>query len=476
MRKPFPLVVLLVAVLLGAGLVTAQTAPGQYPPGQYPPGQYPPGQYPPGQYPPGQYPPGQYPPNTYPGNVPGINVPSINFPKRHPKDKKSDSGDDGLQMKLASADGTLRKLGEKDLYLETASKRVLRFRLLAKTRFQNTKGEPVRDSLLHPGDQLSVQVNTDDPETALRIVLMRAAKPAEREAAERPIDEASVHTPAEQDFGKPRTVTAAEPAPAEKESPAVNIAPAEPAAIAGPSHPATGSDDQIILEARMAAESLTASLPDFLVEQVTTRYFSNGFPADWQTIDTVTADVASVQGTEQYSNVLINGVSADRPIERTGAWSTGEFVSTLQDVLSIATNAAFHRRGPDRIAGRSAVVFDFKVAQANSHWGLVAPDQRRFNPAYDGAIWIDQETGRVLRIEQHTTALPADFPVKRAETNLDYAFARIGESMFLLPSASENIGCMSGSGVCTRNAITFHNYRKFSTDSNVTFSKFRAAP
>ena len=466
MRKPSLPAVSIVAVLLGcAGVAAAQTAPGQYPPGQYPPGQYPPGQYPPGQYPPGQYPPGV-----------GINVPSINLPKRQPKDnKKSDSADDGLQIKLASADGTLRKMGEKDLYLEAVSKRILRFRLLAKTRFQNSKGEPVRDSLLHPGDQLSVQVNTDDPETALRIVLVRGGKPSEREAAERPIDEASVHTPVGDDFGKARTVTAAEPASAEKESPGVSVAPAEPAAIAGPSHPANGSDDQIILEARMAAESLTASLPDFLVDQETTRYFSTGFPATWQTIDTVTADVASVKGSEQYRNVLINGVPADRPIERTGAWSTGEFVSTLQDVLATSTNAAFHRRGADRIAGRAALVFDFKVAQANSHWGLVAPDQRRFNPAYEGAVWIDQETGRVLRIEQRTTALPPDFPLKRAESTLEYAFARIGESMFLLPSASENIGCMSGSGTCTRNAIAFRNYRKFSTDSNVTFEKFRAA-
>jgi len=463
MRKPSLPAVSIVAVLIGcAGVAAAQTAPGQYPPGQYPPG---------------QYPPGQYPPNTYPGNAPvGINVPSINLPKRHPKDKKSDSADDGLQVKLASADGTLRKMGEKDLYLEAASKRILRFRLLAKTRFQNSKGEPVRDSLLHPGDQLSVQVNTDDPETALRIVLVRGGKPFEREAAERPIDESSVHTPVGEDFGKARTVTAAEPAPAEKELPGVSVAPAEPAAaIAGPSHPANGSDDQIILEARMAAESLTSSLPDFLVDQVTTRYFSTAFPATWQTIDTVTADVASVHGSEQYRNVLINGVPADRPIERTGAWSTGEFVSTLQDVLATSTNAAFHRRGAERITGRAALVFDFKVAQANSHWGLVAPDQRRFNPAYEGAIWIDQETGRVLRIEQHTTALPPDFPLKRAESTLEYAFARIGENMFLLPSASENIGCMSGSGTCTRNAIAFRNYRKFSTDSNVTFEKFRAA-
>jgi hypothetical protein len=402
----------------------------------------------------------------------GINVPEIKLPKRPSKDKKSDSTD-GLQITLASADGTLRKLSEKDLYLEAVSKRVLRFRLLAKTRFQNSKGEPVRDSLLHPGDQLSIEVNTDDPETALRVVLVRGAKPVERDAAERPVDEAAVRTPVEGDFSKPHTVTAQGPSPAATDSSAANDASTEPAAA--PNRTATASDDQIVRNAREAAASLTASLPDFLVEQDTTRYFSIGFPATWQTIDTVTADVASVGGSEQYRNVRINGVPDDRPVERTGAWSTGEFVSTLQDVLSASTNAAFHRRGADRVAGRTALVFDFTVGQANSHWVLVGPDQRRFNPAYEGAVWIDQETGRVLRIEQRTTALPPDFPLKRAESTLEYAFVRIGDSTFLLPSVSENIGCMSGSGACTRNAITFRNYRKFSTDSNVKFDKFRAA-
>jgi hypothetical protein len=68
--------------------------------------------------------------------------------------------------------GSLRKLGEKDLYLQADGKRVLRFRLLAKTQFRNQQGTPLRDSLLHSGDRLSVIVNPDDPETALGVVLI----------------------------------------------------------------------------------------------------------------------------------------------------------------------------------------------------------------------------------------------------------------------------------------------------------------
>src|SRR5262245_35527802 len=86
-----------------------------------------------GQYPPGQYPPGQYPPNTYPTQLPGgipvgIQVPEIKLPRRGSKDKPEE-----VKMTLASVDGTLRKLRDKDLFLQTSSQQVLRFRLLAKT-------------------------------------------------------------------------------------------------------------------------------------------------------------------------------------------------------------------------------------------------------------------------------------------------------------------------------------------------------
>src|ERR1035438_5098549 len=116
------------ALFLLQALAFCQIYPAGQSPTQYPPDQYPPGQYPPGQYPPGQYPPNQYPARL-PGGIPiGIPVPEIKLPKRKPKeDKKEDTS--GVKITLASVDGALRKLGEKDLLLETNPTRILKFRL-----------------------------------------------------------------------------------------------------------------------------------------------------------------------------------------------------------------------------------------------------------------------------------------------------------------------------------------------------------
>jgi hypothetical protein len=76
-----------------------------------------------------------------------------------------------------------------------------------------------------------------------------------------------------------------------------------------------------------------------------------------------------------------------------------------------------------------------------------------------------------LRIEQRTAAMPRDFSVSRAEAILEYGFARIDQTTYLLPAKAETNGCMSGSGACTRNVIEFRNYRKFTAESSVTFGK-----
>lgn len=459
-------------------LVAVLPATAQYPT-QYPPGQYPPGQYPPGQYPPGQYPPNNYP-NTYPTRLPGgvpvgLPVPEVKLPSKQPKDK----GKEESKITLASVDGALRKLGEKDLVLQTPKKALLRFRLLAKTRFQNKAGEPVRDSLLHPGDQLSVQVSPDDAETALRVVLQRGGTAEERRLAELPYDTSAVRAPGAEDLGKSRTVMASgsggsgaetESAPA-ADSPAAasdDGAPGAPTPVGG-SRPMT--DEALIKDAREASAAFSDGLPNYLAQQVTTRYFATGWPiARWQQIDEITAELAYANGKEDYRDFKIDGKPIDRP-ERSGSWTTGEFGTTLEDVMSAGTNAAFKRRGDETLAGRAAVVFDYKVAAERSHWTMVAPDQRTYNPAYDGAVWIDKETRRVLRIEQRASAFPRDFPVSRAEAVLQYGYVKVDGKTYLLPASGENIGCMSGSGTCTRNAIAFRNYRKFSAESTVTFGK-----
>ncbi len=441
----------------GAGEALAQY-PQQYPQ-QYPPGQYPPGQYPPGQYPGGQYPGGQYPG----GSGGGLPMPRIKWPKKKSKDDKKDEKKEGsdqeLKIALRSVDGTLRNFGEKDLLLETSATRVLRFRLLPKTQFRDSEGEPMRDSLLHPGDRLMVQVSADDTETAYRVTQVRVGTPDERKEAERKVEAAIIHSPTSQDLDGT--------APSEPEAAAAK----PPEDEEGPPKKETRGEPQALEDARQASASILQDMPNFVAEQTTTR--SSGFtdPPRWRVVDIVAADVSVVNGKEEYKNLRINGRPTQDPIGKTGAWTTGEFVVTLQDIMSPVTNAKFTRHGEEQIGGRTALLFDLSVTAANSHWMLVSQDGRQVKAAYTGQVWIDKATHKVLRIDQKAI-ITRDMPYESAQTSVEFGFTKLESGTFLLPLRGESLGCVGGDAPCFKNQLVFRNYRKFGSSSTITFDKF----
>jgi hypothetical protein len=422
------------------------------------------------------------------------------LPKRGSQDDKSQSkaNSNSSRINLRALDGTLRELGEKELYIEASGKRVFRFRLLEKTQFRNKDGETVRDSLLKPGDQLSVQVSEDDPETAVRVVLTDRGSMSQRNDAARPFDRsaakvavvADTHSAGSMDVAPPANSTAAANPPTEPtlEGRRETASAAPPASASTPPPPAPERRvpdnrvapplprngppvDDVIEGARDAADTLTEGLPNFIVQQVTTRNYSTSFPARWKTLDVVSAEVVSANGQEEYRNITVNGKPTNRPVEKTGAWSTGEFVTMLVDILSPYTQAAFRPNGEDTIAGRKAYVYNFTVLQENSNWRIIAPDGADVMPAYSGSIWIDKENKNVLRIEERTGPMPSTFPFDKAESSIDYDIVHIDGKPFLLPTESAALTCQRGTANCTRNDIRFQNYRKFGAESKITFDK-----
>jgi hypothetical protein len=199
------------------------------------------------------------------------------------------------------------------------------------------------------------------------------------------------------------------------------------------------------------------------------RFMSSTRPVDWRALDIVSTEVVYQAGKETYRDIQINGKPVHKPIEQIGgSWSTGEFASVLLDVFARSTAADFRSRGDDTIAGTRARVYNFTVQQPNSHWTVQAPSQS-IRPAYRGAIWIDPQTGRVMRIEMGARSLPAEFPLDTVESSVDYGTVRLGSGEYLLPVRAETLSCQRGTSNCSRNTIDFRNYHRFEADSSVTF-------
>jgi hypothetical protein len=239
-----------------------------------------------------------------------------------------------------------------------------------------------------------------------------------------------------------------------------------------PDVPRRADASSIIDQAREAAFEFSQTLPNYEVKQFTTRYqteAARGRQTSWRALDTITADVKSQGGKETYGNLTINGKPSSAAPEKSGAWSTGEFSSLMLDLLSPYTDAEFRNKRTTSIVNRAAVRYDFSVDQTNSHWH-VNTESQSYNPAYTGAIWIDQQNFRVLRIELSAKNMPSGFPLDTVESAVDYDYVRLGDSQqYLLPTHAESLSCARGTADCQRNVTEFRNYRKFGADTSITF-------
>lgn len=224
--------------------------------------------------------------------------------------------------------------------------------------------------------------------------------------------------------------------------------------------------DELIERTREAAYEFNEKLPSFICDQITSRFVSKTLKPDWKYQDRVQLELVYTGGREEYRNIRINNKAVKKGSpEDSGTWSSGEFGTMLVDVFAPNTGAYFVFRGDSTAAGLSARVYDYSVREANSHWQIRA--SRTVKPAYKGAVWIDPQTARVLRLEMTSRQLPKDFDFDTVESIVDYGWVTLSGQRYLLPVKSENLTCQRDTFRCSRNEIEFRNYRKFQVESQI---------
>jgi len=239
----------------------------------------------------------------------------------------------------------------------------------------------------------------------------------------------------------------------------------DPAAEDEPSRSLTPSE-ALIERARAAAFQFSKKLPNFICQEFMSRFTQRG-REEKRLLDLVSAEIIYEDGQETYRKVKLNNSPTEKPLQEIdGSWSTGEFASILVDLLHPRTHAQFRSGGAATISGLSAQVYDFQVQRENSQWMLHA-DSQNVTAAYQGSVWIDPNTARVLRIEMQARNLPSDFPMDQVETAVDYSYVRIGETSVLLPVHAETLGCERGTSYCSHNFIDFRNYHEFKSETKI---------
>ena len=509
-------------LLLAAGIASAQIYPGGYPGGSYPGGGYPGGGYPGGSYPGGGYP-GGYP-TGYPGtggttSVPGSTRGTQPTPNRN--------------APLPNFRGRLRFIDSRSITLALDDDRIIEFKRTNSTHFFRNGDEVKSPVDFRPGDQVSIEGPEDmaGNMTAVNVYWEKAGssggtRTTERDStpdtwatdADKP--STSVAPPpaspsATDDPGRPVLRRGGAADPSREQSASVPAQPsadpdrpvlrrtqsspdqAQPTAVASatlpPVNPLDSRDDTpaprrtlnrddqdlpfgsnqqdpLIRKAANAAMDFTETLPNYVCQEVVTRFVSEYSPANWHAQDIVTSEVVYENGKEDYRNITVGGKPFHGSMEDTGgAWSEGEFGTILINLFNPGTAAQFHYLQDSRTGGVNARKYSLEVTHANSHWSVKFGSDE-YMPGYTGNVWIDPATGRVLRIEMFAHNFPGSFETDHVESATDYEYVRLGGTdQFLLPVHSETLSCERGTSNCSKNTIDFRNYKKFEGQSTVTF-------
>jgi len=224
--------------------------------------------------------------------------------------------------------------------------------------------------------------------------------------------------------------------------------------------------EALIERAREAAFEFSEKLPNFICQEFMSRFIQRGRAADMP-LDVVSAEIIYDNAQESYRNVKINDRPTDKGLQEIdGSWSTGEFASTLLELFHPDTHAQFRSGGASTISGFSAQVYDFQVRSENSHWKVQSGSQT-LAAAYQGSVWVDPKTARVLRIEMQARNIPSDFPMDTVESAVDYSYVMIGGTSFLLPAHAESLGCYRDTSNCSHNIIDFRNYHEYTSSIRI---------
>ncbi len=243
-----------------------------------------------------------------------------------------------------------------------------------------------------------------------------------------------------------------------------------------PRPPSAEEQAKLLDEVRQYALNYTQRLPDFICLEQTRRYVDTTLQESWRLVDLLTAQLSYFNQKEDYKLISQNGRAvtdmAYASVE--GAFSMGDFGSTMRDIFDPASHTSFAWERWATLRGRRMRIFSYRVPlrlYTIVYQGEQKDRGQRIKVTYRGSIFVDGESSTIIRITQEALSIPPSFPVRQARATLDYDFVKIGDTEFFLPLAATlqtHIQMYSGM-VWTKNVKEFRSYRKFSADAVIKF-------
>jgi len=243
----------------------------------------------------------------------------------------------------------------------------------------------------------------------------------------------------------------------------------------------------ILERARQTALNYSRNLPNFLCTEEIARYDDVLSTGKWTGVDRLTIEVRFSGQVEDYKLTARNGHATTASMDEvSGAFTRGEFASSLLLIFQESSHAEFEFQKWQTRRKRHLAVFQYHVRAPNSRYTLRSGTQTAV-VAYHGVVEILPDTGEVFRWTVESDP-PEGFPMTQSSLQMEYDYRTVDSAEYLVPVRSEmesvqrsgiprekldklpsRLRAMYSRPERRRNVIEYKNYRRFSTESTVTF-------
>jgi hypothetical protein len=245
------------------------------------------------------------------------------------------------------------------------------------------------------------------------------------------------------------------------------------AAIAHAQRPGESESAELLEKARRAALHYNASLPDFICTQIVHRSEDPRGDNRWIAVDVLTVRLSYFGRIEDYKLTAINGKPSERDFLKVGGQTTtGEFGTMLLLIFHPDSKADFRWKGWSSYRKHRVATYTYRIDKEHSgytvSYGAVTQGPNTIHPAYHGEFQFDPESGLILHVTQESE-MPMGFPIRQSSVNVDYEYTDVGGRPYLLPLRADST--LSTGRYKSRNIVNFKDYRKFQTETTITFDK-----
>ena len=245
----------------------------------------------------------------------------------------------------------------------------------------------------------------------------------------------------------------------------------EPSKAVEPAPPAMDAAARGKLEhAREVTLEYASNMPSFVADETARRYTGGSRAAKWRYFDIIETEIAFRGARAVRQDIRRNGRRWGRPFEALPGFKWyGGFGTEIGPLFGPRCPTTIEYRGRSEMRGKQLLEYRFG-SPSDGCFPSFYFEYQRYNPARTGHVWIDDPSGRVVRLDEEAGHFPDEFPFAQRNEEVSWDYVKIGDASHWLP-VTANFVVLYSSGARWRVEVEYRNHRHSESSTNIPFPR-----